>query len=291
MRHDGVGTAAHACPSRTLSWSVQVHVGLSGDGAVILEYELDDKGPHEQGWLRDAQEALRSERVNGLVDRVRCGKEGNQPRLFVRRVPRMGCICTSSEEGQKNGFNRLLSAAQMALSLCCIFYYSQIKASSLERMAAAAAATSTAVDIPKQHLEKCYKHSALPPLPRRRPSLAVELSRRSNPSTHPPLRLISLERSGRRVIDGPANGQGGLYAVMGPGLAIQIRSWRVRSASTRCGEGENHRKTIAETPLATPPPLPIATATAVRVLRLLAGRIPLLCAIAGRIKPVGTGNI
>lgn len=35
-----------------------------------------------------------------------------------------------------------------------------------------------------------------------------------------------LERSGRRVIDGPATRHGGLYAVLGPGRAIQIRSWR-----------------------------------------------------------------
>lgn len=38
---------------------LQVHVGLSGDDSVILEYELEGEGPHEQGWLRDGHEALR----------------------------------------------------------------------------------------------------------------------------------------------------------------------------------------------------------------------------------------
>lgn len=44
------------------SWSdPQVHVGLSGDDGVILEYELggEGEGSHGQGWLRDAHEALR----------------------------------------------------------------------------------------------------------------------------------------------------------------------------------------------------------------------------------------
>lgn len=45
------------------------------------------------------------------------------------------------------------------------------------------------------------------------------------------------ERSGRRIVDGPANGQGGLYAILGPGRAIQIRSWRVRPASDGSHEG------------------------------------------------------
>ncbi|CAM9876677.1 unnamed protein product [Ectocarpus fasciculatus] len=60
---------------------------------------------------------------------------------------------------------------------------------------------------------------------------------------------------GRRVIDAPTHGQDGLFAVMGPDRAIQIRSWRMKSSSKRNkgkppGERRDEGCTVSERELA-----------------------------------------
>ncbi|CAM9613695.1 unnamed protein product [Ectocarpus sp. 4 AP-2014] len=60
---------------------------------------------------------------------------------------------------------------------------------------------------------------------------------------------------GRRVVDAPVHGEGGLFAVMGPDRVIQIRSWRVKPSSKRSkgetpGEGSDEGCTVSERELA-----------------------------------------
>lgn len=55
------GRSKQHTPRLLFDVRLQVHVGLSGDDGVILEFELEGEGeaPHQQGWLRAGHEALR----------------------------------------------------------------------------------------------------------------------------------------------------------------------------------------------------------------------------------------
>lgn len=57
------------------------------DGGVILEYELEGDGPHEQGWLRACHEALRLAGRRGAVrggGGGAGGQEGNRGRFHSK---------------------------------------------------------------------------------------------------------------------------------------------------------------------------------------------------------------